>query len=194
VRRICVFCGSSAGARPAYARSARALGELLASRGIDVVYGGGAVGLMGELADAALVAGGKVIGVIPDALVAMEVAHDRLTELHVVRSMHERKALMAELSDAFVALPGGLGTLEELFEVLTWAQLGLHPKPCGLVDVEGFYAPLLACLDHAVVEGFVRPENRALVLDDVDPVRLLSRLSRAHRAGAATGAMGLERT
>lgn len=194
MRRICVFCGSSAGARPAYARSARALGELLASRGIDVVYGGGAVGLMGELADAALVAGGKVIGVIPDALVAMEVAHDRLTELHVVRSMHERKALMAELSDAFVALPGGLGTLEELFEVLTWAQLGLHPKPCGLVDVEGFYAPLLACLDHAVVEGFVRPENRALVLDDVDPVRLLSRLSRAHRAGAATGAMGLERT
>jgi uncharacterized protein (TIGR00730 family) len=193
VQRICVFCGSSAGVRPAYARGARSMGELLARRGIEIVYGGGASGLMGELADAALDAGGTVIGVIPHALVSLEAAHDRLSDLRVVRTMHERKALMAELSDAFVALPGGLGTLEELFEVLTWAQLGLHPKACGLLDIEGYFGPLLTCLDHAVVEGFVRPENRALVVDDVDPSRLLSRLARAHRADAARSGLGVER-
>ena len=187
-----MFCGSSAGVRPAYAEAARAMGDLLARRGIEIVYGGGAVGLMGELADAALDAGGTVIGVIPHALVSMEAAHDRLSDLRVVRTMHERKALMAELSDAFIALPGGLGTFEELFEVLTWAQLGLHPKACGLLDVEGYFGPLLACLDHAVNEGFVRPENRALVIHDVDPSRLLSRLVRAQRDGAPVGELNRE--
>src|SRR5512146_2318565 len=148
MRRVCVFCGSSAGARPEYLEGARAMGRTLAERRIAVVYGGGSVGLMGALADSALEAGGEVIGVIPRALQLRELAHARLTTLHVVGSMHERKAKMAELSDAFAALPGGMGTLEELAEILTWAQLGLHARPCGVVDVAGYFAPLLAFLDR----------------------------------------------
>jgi uncharacterized protein (TIGR00730 family) len=176
MRRLCVFCGSSSGSRPAYAAAARALGEALARRGLGLVTGGGRVGLMGVIADASMGAGGEVIGVIPEALAAKEVAHAGPTELRVVGSMHERKAMMAELSDGFVALPGGFGTLEEFFEVLTWAQLGLHPKPCALLNVAGFYAPLLALLDHAVAEGFVKPIHRALVLVEEEPERLLDRI------------------
>jgi uncharacterized protein (TIGR00730 family) len=159
MRRVCVFAGSNAGRSEAYAQEAAALGRLLASRDIGVVFGGGKVGLMGTLADAALAAGGEVIGVIPSALVSKEIAHDRLTELRVVQSMHERKAMMAELSDAFIALPGGWGTLEELFEVITWAQLGLHRKPCGLLNAGGYFDPLLTFLTHAVAEGFVREQH-----------------------------------
>jgi uncharacterized protein (TIGR00730 family) len=153
------------------------MGEAIVRRGLGLVYGGGCVGLMGTVADAALAAGGEVIGVIPEALVAKEVAHAGLTELRVVGSMHERKALMAELSDGFMALPGGFGTLEEFFEVLTWAQLGLHPKPCGLLNVEGYYDPLLALLDHAITEQFLRPAHRALVIEEREPERLLDRLA-----------------
>jgi uncharacterized protein (TIGR00730 family) len=173
---MCVFCGSSSGSRPAYAEAARALGEALARRGLGLVTGGGRVGLMGVITDAAMGAGGEVIGVIPEALAAKEVAHAGLTELRVVGSMHERKAIMAELSDGFVALPGGFGTLEEFFEVLTWAQLGLHPKPCALLNVAGYYDPLLSLLDHAVAEGFVKPIHRALVLVEAEPERLLERV------------------
>lgn len=176
LRRICVFCGSNSGTRQAYADAARATGEALARRGIGLVYGGGGVGLMGIVADAALAAGGEVIGVIPEALEAREVAHRGLTELRVVRSMHERKALMADLSDAFVALPGGFGTCEEFCEVITWAQLGLHEKPCGLLNVEGYYAPLLALFDRAVEEGFVRAAQRAIVLEAEDPERMIELL------------------
>jgi uncharacterized protein (TIGR00730 family) len=162
--RVCVFAGSNAGRHQAYAQEAAALGRLLASRGIGVVFGGGKVGLMGILADAAMAAGGEVIGVIPSALVSKEIAHDRLTELRVVQSMHERKAMMAELSDAFIALPGGWGTLEELFEVITWAQLGLHRKPCGLLNAGGYFDPLLTFLTHAVAEGFVREQHAGFLL------------------------------
>jgi len=177
LRRVCVFCGSSPGTRPEYAAAAREMGTQLAARGIGLVYGGGRVGLMGAVADAAMAAGGEVIGVIPHGLMVREVGHSAITELRVVRSMHERKAVMADLSDAFVALPGGFGTLEEYFEVLTWAQLGIHPKPCGLLDVEGYYGPLLAMLDHAVAEGFVRREHRASVLRAATPERMLERLA-----------------
>lgn len=177
MRRVCVFCGSSLGSRPAYPDAARRLGEALARRRIGLVYGGGGIGLMGVIADAALAAGGEVIGVIPGALEGRELAHGKLTKLLVVGSMHERKAKMAELSDAFVALPGGLGTLEELAEVLTWAQLGLHRKPCALLDVGGYWQPLTALLDHAVAERFVRPEHRAMLLVDDDPEAILDRLS-----------------
>lgn len=177
MQRVCVFCGSNRGARPTYVAAAQALGTELARLGLGLVTGGGRVGLMGAVADAALAAGGEVIGVIPEALVAWEVAHPSLTTLEVVDSMHTRKARMADLADAFVALPGGFGTLEEFCEVLTWAQLGLHTKACGILDVEGYYAPLLALLDHAVTEGFVRPEHRALVLQAVDPATLLERLA-----------------
>jgi uncharacterized protein (TIGR00730 family) len=177
MRRICVFCGSSAGARPEYAGAARTLGALLAERGIGLVYGGGRVGLMGVVADAVLEAGGEAVGVIPEALVRREVGHAGLTELHVVASMHERKARMADLADAFVALPGGFGTFEEFCEVLTWSQLGIHPKPCGLLNVAGYYAPLLAMFDHAASEAFVRPQHRALVLEESAPARLLDRLA-----------------
>jgi len=145
-------------------------------RGLGLVYGGGRVGLMGVVADAVLAAGGEAIGVLPRALATKELAHDGLSAMHVVGSMHERKALMADLSDAFVALPGGLGTLEELCEIVTWAQLGIHRKPCGLLDVEGYYQPLLEMLDHAVGEGFVRPEHRGLVLADSDPEKLLDQV------------------
>lgn len=164
VKRICVFAGSSPGARAQYSLAARELGNALARRQIGLVYGGARVGLMGALADAALAAGGHVTGVIPERLVAKEIAHEGLSELRIVASMHERKALMSDLADGFIALPGGLGTLEELFEVLTWAQLGLHRKPCGLLNVDGFYDQLLSFIDHAVHERLIRPENRAMVL------------------------------
>src|SRR5438094_2640259 len=162
LRSICVFCGSSPGHRREYSDAAAAFGRLLGQRRIRLVYGAGNVGLMGVLADAALAAGGEVIGVIPQMLVDRELAHRRITALRIVTSMHERKALMAELSDAFVALPGGLGTLDELFEAITWAQLGIHRKPIGLLDVEGYFAPLVSFVDHAVEDGFVRPPYRAL--------------------------------
>ncbi|MBE1498608.1 uncharacterized protein (TIGR00730 family) [Amycolatopsis lexingtonensis] len=175
--RICVFCGSSMGFSPRYAEQAAALGKLLAQRGIGLVYGGASVGTMGVVADAALAAGGEVIGVIPEALSSVEISHAGLSELHVVRDMHERKAKMAALSDGFLALPGGAGTLEELFEVWTWAQLGLHGKPIGLVDVDGYYGPLLAFADHMVTEGFVKPEYRQLLMADADPAALLDRFA-----------------
>ncbi len=164
MRRLCVFSGSSPGGHPAYAQSAEELGRALAGQGIGVVYGGAEVGLMGTIADAALEAGGEVVGVIPQALVDREIAHTGLSELHVVGSMHERKAKMAELSDGFVALPGGMGTLEELFEVYTWTQLGLHSKPLGLLDVRGYYTQLAAFLDHAVAERFVTAEHREMLV------------------------------
>ena len=163
MRRLCVFCGSSAGGRPAYAEAAREFGVLLARQGLGLVYGGGHVGLMGVLADAVLGGGGEVIGVIPQALVDRELAHPGLTELRVVGTMHQRKALMADLADGFAALPGGYGTGDELFEILTWAQLGLHSKPIGLLNTAGFFDPLLAWLDHAVQERFIRPQHRELL-------------------------------
>jgi uncharacterized protein (TIGR00730 family) len=175
--RICVFCGSNAGARSEYAEAARALATVLAERKLGIVYGGGNVGLMGVLADAALARGGEVIGVIPQKLVDKEVAHRGVTKLLVVETMHERKALMNDLSDAFLALPGGFGTLDEFFEVLTWAQLGFHGKPCALLNVAGYYDGMLAMLDHAVTERFLRPAHRELVIADTDPLRLLQRLS-----------------
>ena len=167
---ICVFCGSNGGADPAYLAAAEAVGTGLAQRGIRVVYGGGRVGLMGAVADAARRAGGEVVGVIPQQIFDLEIGHTGLDDLRVVGSMHERKALMAELSDAFVALPGGIGTLEELFEVYTWAQLGIHAKPLALLDVAGYYRPLAAFLDHAVAQRFLRPETREMlaVADDFD--------------------------
>jgi uncharacterized protein (TIGR00730 family) len=177
LRRICVFCGSSAGARPAYRQAAQTIGRLLCRRGIELVYGGGHIGLMGIVADACLGEGGRVIGVIPQALADKEVAHSGLTELRIVKSMHERKSVMAELSDAFLALPGGYGTWEELFEVLTWSQLGIQRKACALLNVEGYYDPLLAMADKALADGFLRGVHRDLLLADVDPERLLDRLS-----------------
>src|SRR6266550_8903577 len=177
MRSVCVFCGSSAGNDPRFAQVASEFGALLAKEGITLVYGGGHVGLMGILADAVLADGGKVIGVIPRALWDREVGHRNLTELHVVETMHERKAMMASLADAFVALPGGLGTLEEMFEVWTWGQLGIHAKPCGFLDVAGYYAPLLAFLDQAVARGLVRPEHRAMAIVDDDAETLLRRLA-----------------
>jgi uncharacterized protein (TIGR00730 family) len=172
-----VFCGSSAGQDPAYAALAAQLGQTLAQRRIGVVYGGGRVGLMGVLADATLAAGGEVIGVIPQALMDREVGHKGLTQLHVVDSMHARKALMAELANGFVALPGGIGTLEEIFEVWTWAQLGMHRKPCALLDVNGFFTPLVGFLDRLVAEGFLRPESRAMLAVTKSPEELLARFS-----------------
>jgi len=177
MRRICVFCGSSMGTRPAYAEAARAMGTLIARRGLGLVYGGGEVGLMGIVANAALAAGGEVIGVIPEALMRMEVGHPRLTELHVVATMHERKAMMAELSDGFIAMPGGIGTLEELFEIWTWGQLGIHPKPLGFLDVAGYYQTLHTFLDHMVTEGFVKDRHRAMTAVETDPAALLDRLA-----------------
>jgi uncharacterized protein (TIGR00730 family) len=183
---VCVFSGSSPGARPSYAEGAATLGRELAGRGIRVVYGGAGVGLMGTVADAALAAGGEVVGVIPQHLVDREVAHHGLTELHVTGSMHERKAMMADLADGFVALPGGLGTLEELAEILTWSQLGLQSKPCGLLDVDGFYAPLLAFLDHTVTERFVSAEHRSLVLATDEPGTLVDLLESWEPGPVAT--------
>lgn len=184
LKRICVFCGSSVGLRPAFATAARELGGTLAERGLGVVFGGGKVGLMGVLADAALAAGGEAIGVIPEALVAREVGHNGLTRLHVVRSMHERKTLMADLADAFIALPGGYGTFEEFFEAVTWTQLGIHQKPCGLLNVDGYYDALLELLVGAVADGFIREANRSLVLDAPDVSSLLAKLEAFRPAGA----------
>ena len=174
--RICVFCGSSYGVHPDYALSAERLGSCLARRGIGLVYGGANVGMMKRLADATLAGGGHVTGVIPTLLVHRELAHGAVHDLRVVASMHERKATMANLADAFVVLAGGLGTFEELFEIVTWAQLGLHRKPIGLVDTRSYYARLGAFLDHAVAEGFIRPENRSLLVVDPDVERLIETL------------------
>src|ERR687894_2081084 len=172
MRRLCVFSGSSPGGHPDYAQSAAELGRALAAQGIGLVYGGAQVGLMGTIADAALEAGGEAVGVIPQALVDREIGHRGLTELHVVDSMHERKALMAELSDAFVAVPGGIGTLEELIEVYTWSQLGLHRKTCGLLNVRGYYDHLAAFLDHAVAQEFLPEQHRALLVAAAAPDEL----------------------
>lgn len=163
MRRICVFCGSAAGRRPAYAEAAVALGRALAEQNLGLIYGGGAVGLMGILADTVMKAGGEVIGVIPEALLRLEVGHSRLTELRIVADMHERKAMMADLADAFITLPGGIGTLEEMFEIWTWGQLGLHPKPLAILDVAGYFRHMHDFLDHAVEEGFLRPVHRDMV-------------------------------
>jgi uncharacterized protein (TIGR00730 family) len=176
VRRACIFCGSSPGARPQYTEATEDLGQLLVKNGITLVYGGASVGLMGRLADTVLSEGGEAIGVIPRALVEREIAHLGLTDLHVVDSMHERKTLMAELSDAFIALPGGLGTLDELFEIYTWAQLGMHRKPCGLLNVEGYYRHVADFLDHAVAERFVRDEHRDMLIVEEDAATMLDRL------------------
>jgi uncharacterized protein (TIGR00730 family) len=177
MKRVCVFCGSSIGARSDYSEAAVMLGGLLAQRDIGLVYGGGNVGLMGVIANAVLEAGGKVIGVIPHALAAREIEHRDLTELHVVDSMHTRKAMMADLADAFIAMPGGFGTFEEFFEAVTWTQLGLHRKPCGLLNVAGFYTPLAAFIDQAVSEGFIKPVHRAAIVVDDNPERLLDTLA-----------------
>lgn len=176
MKRVCVFCGASTGIREEYGVATQALATALARRGLGLVYGGGNVGLMGLLADSMLQAGGEVIGVIPQHLVAKEVAHRGVTVLHIVDTMHQRKAMMNELSDAFIALPGGFGTLEEFFEILTWSQLGIHCKPSGLLNVSGYYDNLLAMLDHAVVEGFLLPANRKLVIADTDADLLVQRL------------------
>jgi uncharacterized protein (TIGR00730 family) len=177
MRRVCVYAGSNVGADPAYAEGARALATTLAERGIGLVYGGGNVGLMGVLADTAMAAGGEVIGVMPAALIEREIGHRGITELREVGSMHERKAQMADLSDAFVAVPGGIGTLEELIEVYTWSQLGLHRKACGLLNVNGYYDALADFLDHAVEEAFLKPEHRGILTVASDPAELLDRLA-----------------
>ena len=176
MRSVCVFCGSRVGSSAAYSAAATTMGTAIARRGWRLVYGGGRVGLMGVVADAALAAGGEVIGVIPAALATREVAHAGSTELRVVETMHMRKALMAELSDGFVALPGGFGTLDELCEALTWAQLGIHAKPCALLDVDGYFAGLVAFFDHAVAHGFLVPDTRALLQLETDAGRLLNAL------------------
>ena len=178
MKRLAVYCGSNQGARPEYAAAAEQLGTLLAREKIELVYGGGMVGLMGIVADAVLQHGGHVIGVIPEKLVIKEVVHEKLPDLRVVKTMHERKALMAELADGFIALPGGYGTFEEFFEVLAWAQLGWHQKPFGLLDVAGFYRRLQEFLDHARNEGFIRPQHRALVLVEDSAEKILARMRR----------------
>jgi uncharacterized protein (TIGR00730 family) len=173
---LCIFAGSSPGANPNYLRQAQNLGALLARRKIGLVYGGASVGLMGAAADAALEAGGEVIGVIPRSLVARELAHKKLPDLRIVNSMHERKATMAQLSDGFIAIPGGIGTLEEIFEIWTWAQLGEHEKPCALLNTDNYYATLLSFLDKVVGDGFLKPVHREMLLVDSDPERLLDRM------------------
>jgi hypothetical protein len=178
MKRVCVFCGSNKGARAEYVSAAKAMGQALVKRNIGLVYGGGNVGLMGVIADAMLAEGGEVIGVIPQALVAREVAHQNLTEQRIVGTMHERKALMAELSDAFIAMPGGMGTFDEFCEILTWAQLGIHQKPCGVLNVENYFTPLLTMFEHAMNEGFLRAEHRALVLEASAPEQLLEALAK----------------
>jgi uncharacterized protein (TIGR00730 family) len=175
IRRLAIFCGSNPGARPEYIGAASALGTLLCERGIGVVYGGSSVGLMAALADTMLENGGDIIGVIPRMLVQREVANNALSDLRIVESMHERKAMMAELADGFMALPGGIGTLEEFFEIWTWAQLGMHDKPCGLLNVAGYFDGLLEFLDRAVTEKFVREVHRGMVVVESDPATLLAR-------------------
>lgn len=176
VRSVCVFCGSRFGRRQAYRDAAVETGRLLAERGITLIYGGSNAGLMGVTADACLTAGGKVIGVIPQSMVDREIAHAALTDLRIVNSMHQRKALMAELSDAFIAMPGGFGTFEELFEILTWRQIRIHEKALGLLNVEGYFDPLLALADHAVAEGFLRAAHRSDLLTSANPAALLAEL------------------
>lgn len=178
IRSVCVYCGSASGSRPVYVEAAQALGRTLAESGLTLVYGGGHVGLMGRVADAALAAGGEVIGVIPELLMSKEVGHTGLTRLEVVPDMHRRKQRMADLCDAFIAMPGGAGTLEELFEVYTWAQLGYHRKPIGLLNVEGFYDPLLALLHHTAREGFLREAYIGMLLAEPDPGDLLDACRR----------------
>ena len=173
LQRVCVFCGSSLGRRNAFQEAARELGRLLAAHGIELIYGGGNCGLMGVLADEVLRGGGRVTGVIPEGFMVKELGHLELTQLHVVASMHERKAMMSSLADGFVGLPGGFGTFEELFEVITWGQLGLHRKPVGLLNVEGFFDPVVNLIQHAILEGFVRPEQRHLVISSASPKELL---------------------
>ena len=185
MNRVCVFTGSSHGSRPAYRSAAAELGRLLATRELELVYGGAHVGLMGVVADAALAAGGQVTGVIPSALVAKEVAHTGLTDLRVVTSMHERKAVMSDLADAFIALPGGWGTLEEFFEVLTWGQLGLHRKPCGLLNAARYFDGLLAFVDHSIEEGFVRPAYRSMITVADSPAALLDLLAASEPPAVA---------
>jgi uncharacterized protein (TIGR00730 family) len=182
LRAITVFCGSRPGARPAYQEAAARLGRALAARGLGLVYGGASVGLMGAVADAALLAGGSVIGVIPRSMVDRELAHPKLTELRVVHTMHERKAMMADLADGFIALPGGFGTFDELFEIVTWAQLGMHGKPVGLLDTAGYFGPLRALVDRVVEEGFALRDHAGLFLCDADPDGLLDAMA-AHRPG-----------
>jgi uncharacterized protein (TIGR00730 family) len=178
MRTVCVFCGSNSGGKSLYVETAQAVGSAIAGRGLRLVYGGASVGLMGALADAAIAAGGEVIGVMPRALVEREIAHDGLAELHEVASMHERKAKMSDLSDAFLALPGGVGTLEELFEVWTWAQLGHHRKPVGMLNVGGYFDLLIAFLDHQQREEFVRPEHRDMLVVESRPEQMLDRFER----------------
>jgi uncharacterized protein (TIGR00730 family) len=177
IHRLCVFCGSSTGSRPIYAEATAQLGRELAGAGVTLVFGGGRVGLMGILADSALAAGGQVIGVMPRSLVEKEIAHASLTKLHVVESMHERKALMADLADAFLLLPGGFGSWEEFCEIVTWLQLGIHRKPCAILNVAGYYDGLLSLADHALAEGFLRPAHRKMVIVEEQPQALLSRLA-----------------
>lgn len=179
VMKICVFCGSSSGRKSAYGEAARNLGAELAARGIGLVYGGASVGLMGAVADAAISANGEVIGVLPEALADLEIAHENLTELRIVASMHERKKQMADLSDAFISLPGGIGAMEEMFEVSTWSQLSIHRKPVGLLNITGYYDKLTAFLDHQVAEEFVKPVHRDILICDDDPGRLIDRLAGA---------------
>ena len=175
IKTICVYCGSNPGLLPEYAEAARLVGTTLAQRGITLVYGGGKVGLMGQVADAALAAGGKVIGVMPQLLINKEIAHTGLTELYSVSSMHDRKTVMADLSDAFIALPGGVGTLEEIFEVYTWTQLGFQSKPCAFLDVAGFYTPLFRFLEHAVSQRFIREEHHQMLVMESDLGEILRR-------------------
>lgn len=184
-RKICVFTGSRRGTRPEYARAAKELGRELIARGYGLVYGGGNVGLMSVIADTVLELEGHVTGVIPNSLVSKEVAHFGLSDLRIVNSMHERKALMAELSDGFIAMPGGVGTMEEFFEVLSWAQLGLHEKPCGLLDVSDYYGPLIQFIDHGVEQDFIKPNHRALLLVENDPAHLLNRFEEIWAARPA---------
>jgi len=182
---VCVYCGSRHGAKPAYTAAARALGEAIGARGWQLVYGGGKVGLMGEVADATLAAGGRVVGVIPETLMRREVGHPGLTELHVVPTMHQRKQMMAERADAFIALPGGIGTLEELYEVWTWRQLGYHDQPIGLLNVDGFYDGLLQFMQHTVTEGFLSGEQQAVLRVGSDPQTLLLELAGVAQASGA---------
>ena len=178
MKRLCIYCGSQTGEHPSYREAAEKLGRLLVERDLELVFGAGSIGLMGVVADAVLAAGGKVIGVIPKFLSAREILHQTMTETHVVETMHERKALMEELSDAFIAMPGGLGTFEELFEILTWSQLGLHRKNIGLLNVRNYFDPLLQQIDHAIAEGFVKEKNRDLFVVSDNPADLLDQLER----------------
>lgn len=192
-KRLCVFCGSRPGSEAAYIDAARNLGEALAAREIGLVFGGASIGVMGELADAALAGGGEVIGVIPTSLLDREVAHESLTDLRIVGSMHERKALMADLSSGFVTLPGGIGTLEELFEVWTWAHLGIHDKPMGLLNVAGFFDPLLAFVDRLVEDGFLAAKSRRLIIDTDAIDRLLDQIMELTDRTQMQGSSGLAR-